>query len=59
VEKQKQHLVRTNKRFNFGQRLSIPIKSDNPIWEGDYSSQLEMFKECIFKLKDFILFFVK
>lgn len=59
TEKQKQHLVRTNKRFNFAQRLSIPIKSDDPIWERNYSSQLEMFKENIFRLKDFILFFVK
>jgi hypothetical protein len=59
TEKQKQHLARTNKSMNFCQRLSIPIKSDNPIWERDYSSQLEMFKESIFKLKDFIIFFVK
>jgi hypothetical protein len=59
TENQKQHLVKTNKSINFSQRLSIPIKSDDPIWERDYSSQLEMFKESIFKLKDFILFFVK
>lgn len=59
TEGQKQHLAKTNKNLNFAQRLSIPIKSNNPIWEGDYSLQLEIFKKSIFKLKDFILFFVK
>lgn len=59
TESQKQHLVKTNKSLNFAQRLSIPIKSTDPIWEGNYSLQLEIFKKSIFKLKDFILFFVK
>jgi len=31
TEKQKQHLVRTNKSFNFEQRLSNPIKSEDQI----------------------------
>ena len=59
TENQKQHLARANKSINFCQRLTIPIKSDDPIWERNYSLQLEMFKESVFKLKDFVLFFVK
>lgn len=58
AQRQIAHLKRANRSLNFCHRLVFPINFDDPILDEDYYSQLTRFKEDIFRLKEFIIFFL-